>query len=596
MVQPKISIKMKKVTLRKPLVILLAVALAFAPMFTFSGTALAFSGGGAGTVGSPFEITNCTQLQEMKDDLAAHYRLTSNIDCSVTTGWNSGAGFEPVGSAATKFTGSLDGQGKIVTGLHINRGATGQQALFGHLGTTAEIRDIGLTNVSVTGATHTGGLAGDNDGSIENSYVTGTVQGTQAVGGLVGNNDKGSIFDSYSGATVTGSGNGVGGLVGYMNDGTSAPAITHSYATGNVTGGGSVGGLVGEQQVGSITDSYATGDVEGSDYVGGLIGYTEYSVTSRTYATGDVSLTGSYGGGITGYVSSGTIEDSYTTGSVTGGDYIGGLTGYNDGGDIQRSYSISTVTAGDTVYGGLIGANYGSVADSFWDTTTSGQADGCSTVDSADCNGVTGKTTAEMKAILTFSAATWDIATTTTNLNSGYPFLSWQTGDSSPVWYIYGASSAGSNTTTLTSPLTGKQVTLEVDPVCNIQAASITTESSNAVLDSGFDYPVGLMNFTVDCGTPGYTTTVTQYYYGLTNDNYVLRKYNPGIHGYATVSGAAISQTTIGGQAVTKVTYQVTDGGLLDTDGTANGAIVDPVGLAQSVVGVPNTGLGGGHD
>jgi hypothetical protein len=40
-------------------------------------------------------------------------------------------------------------------------------------------------------------------------------------------------------------------------------------------------------------------------------------------------------------------------------------------------------------------------------------------------------------------------------------------------------------------------------------------------------------------------------------------------------------------------TYQATDGGELDTNTTLNGVIVTPVGLAQNVVGAPNTGLGG---
>jgi len=48
----------------------------------------------------------------------------------------------------------------------------------------------------------------------------------------------------------------------------------------------------------------------------------------------------------------------------------------------------------------------------------------------------------------------------------------------------------------------------------------------------------------------------------------------------------------VGGQPVLKVVYSVTDGGPLDEDGTANGVIVDPVGLAQDAVGPPNTGVG----
>jgi hypothetical protein len=68
------------------------------------------------------------------------------------------------------------------------------------------------------------------------------------------------------------------------------------------------------------------------------------------------------------------------------------------------------------------------VSNSFWDTQTSGQA---------GSDGGTGKTTAEMQDIATFSEATWEIVALAPgernssyiwNIVDGetYPFLSWQ--------------------------------------------------------------------------------------------------------------------------------------------------------------------------
>ena len=69
------------------------------------------------------------------------------------------------------------------------------------------------------------------------------------------------------------------------------------------------------------------------------------------------------------------------------------------------------------------------VSDSFWDTETSGQS---------TSDGGTGKTTAEMEDISTFSGATWNIIAVanpgTRNLSyiwnivddETYPFLSWK--------------------------------------------------------------------------------------------------------------------------------------------------------------------------
>ena len=57
-------------------------------LFLIEAPASAFSGSGAGTVADPYQITNATQLQEMKDNLTAHYALMNDIDCSDTENWN----------------------------------------------------------------------------------------------------------------------------------------------------------------------------------------------------------------------------------------------------------------------------------------------------------------------------------------------------------------------------------------------------------------------------------------------------------------------------------------------------------------------------
>ena len=81
--------------------------------------------------------------------------------------------------------------------------------------------------------------------------------------------------------------------------------------------------------------------------------------------------------------------------------------------------------------GGLVGDNSeGTVNDSLWDIQTSGQT---------TSDGGTGKTTTEMKNIVTFAGAGWNIVAVTDpdiadhsyiwNIVDGqtYPFLSWQT-------------------------------------------------------------------------------------------------------------------------------------------------------------------------
>jgi len=146
--------------------------------------------------------------------------------------------------------------------------------------------------------------------------------------------------------------------------------------------------------------------------------------------------------------------------------------------------------------------------------------------------------------------------------------------------------------TSLPNPVSNTYTVVQSNCTSNSNVSISASPSSHP--DNGYSYPEGLTYFTLNCPTPGMTATVTLYYYGLTPNNTMsIRKYNSTTHAYQAVPGATITSTTIAGQQVTKVTYQITDGGPLDQDGTANGVIVDPVGIALPSVGLPDTGLGG---
>ncbi|MDD5086277.1 MAG: GLUG motif-containing protein, partial [Candidatus Nanoarchaeia archaeon] len=257
-----------------------------------------------------YNITNCTELQNMNNNLSADYRLANDIDCSDTINWNSGEGFIPIGNNTEgyRFSGTLDGQGHKITGLYINRSSIDCQGLFGYIDSTAEITNVSLENVDITGH-------GD-------------------VGGLVGYNDYGTVINSYAMGDVTGSSYYVGGLVGYNNRGT----ISNSYATGNMTGSEYVGGLAGDNYRGTVINSYATGNVNGSIDVGGLVGYNDYGTVINSYATGNVTGSSYSVGGLVGSNNHGNVSNSYATGNVTGSSDVGGLVGDNYGGTFSNSY------------------------------------------------------------------------------------------------------------------------------------------------------------------------------------------------------------------------------------------------------------------
>ncbi|GBG10310.1 hypothetical protein PAT3040_05036 [Paenibacillus agaridevorans] len=178
----------------------------------------------------PIIITDAPGLHAMRNNLAGHYALGADIDLSdylspTGAGYNDGDGWEPVGTGghlSNAFSGTLDGNGHTISHLQITSTA-GTVGLFG-VTSDAVIRNIGLIDVDISGKGETsdvGGLVGYIVGTtIENAYVTGTVEGADGVGGLVGlaygvTIAPSRIRASYASANVIGTGAGqVGGLVG----------------------------------------------------------------------------------------------------------------------------------------------------------------------------------------------------------------------------------------------------------------------------------------------------------------------------------------------------------------------------------------------
>ena len=82
-----------------------------------------------------------------------YYRLSVDIDASPTRDWNDGKGFAPIRfSSNNNFNGGLDGGGKVVRDLYINRPDENEVGLFSFVQNNGSIADIGLQNVVAIGA------------------------------------------------------------------------------------------------------------------------------------------------------------------------------------------------------------------------------------------------------------------------------------------------------------------------------------------------------------------------------------------------------------------------------------------------------------
>lgn len=229
-------------------------------------------------------ITTLEQLQAMKDNLAEDYILDNDIDASATSGWNGGAGFIPIGDFDDPFTGSFDGGGHTVSNLFINRPSSLYQALFGKAVTTSEIKDIILENPDITGDEYVAGLLGviGNDGNISGcGIISGSItgEGDYYAGGLIAlAGHRLTISKCYSTGAVSG-GDGVGGLIAQIPEDVS---MSNCYSRMSVDGGDFVGGLVGTMPYsGAVVDKcYSSGAVTGTgDNVGGLVGYKDAGAT-----------------------------------------------------------------------------------------------------------------------------------------------------------------------------------------------------------------------------------------------------------------------------------------------------------------------------
>lgn len=412
-----------------------------------------------GTINSNivYDITNCSQLQNMSQDLYGSFKLLNNINCSETKTWNGGKGFEPIGG---RFYGTFDGQGYNITGLYIYRTAeTNPTTYAGHgLFNSSDgiIKNVGLVDADITVQgpnNRVGGLVGWNGGTINNSFITGKVylsfsgSGYTAGGGLVGVNFGGTIINSYSKANVTGYGLDdlkLGGLIGFASGGSK---INNSYATGNV-----------------LIQSAAAFDYSNDDRytAGGFIGDTQLlssnNIIDKCYATGNVQIAkaGAYmigfahfrAGGFIGDDNENIITNSYATGNVTNykrnatstlfmDSFTGGFVGRTDLSKINNSYSKGTVSVicdgwlcGEEEYfaGGFCGGYEGNstkptVISSYFDVNTSGWEKNHWYEYFNNCN-ASGKTTPEMKTQSTYInwnfTHIWGIDSVN---NSGYPYL-----------------------------------------------------------------------------------------------------------------------------------------------------------------------------
>ena len=276
--------------------------------------------------------------------------------------------WQPIGRSSSRcFSGNYDGDGHTVSGVYTpyGRGSSfSDKGLFGVVQgqsstNKATIQNIGVINSFIQGEDNIGGVVGIATYStiITNCYNTGTVSGSNQVGGVAGDASNSTITNCYNTGTVSGS-NQVGGVAGDASNST----ITNCYNTGTVSGNGSVGGIMGANNNingGAITNCYNTGSVSAIGSIGGIAG-SAYAITiTNCYNNGTVEGTGNSVGGVMGQAAGGgytiTITNCYNASSVSGSSQVGGVMGQAvSGSTIINCFNAGSVS-GDSVVGGVAG-------------------------------------------------------------------------------------------------------------------------------------------------------------------------------------------------------------------------------------------------
>lgn len=216
------------------------------------------------------------------------------------------------------FGGVFDGGGHTISGMSVTD-SMAPAGLFGIVQENAVVKDLNVSgSVAPSGETETvGGIAGENNGTLENCTFTGSVSGDRNTGGIAGiNGSSGKILNCSVSGAVFGE-NMTGGIAGY-NLGVISACQNNAYI--NITS----------------VDSALSPDEINLDFITDI---------SKLYSL-DTSMASSDTGGIAGY-SSGLLLDCVNRGTV-GYQHVG----YNIGGIAGRSCGyLDSCTNRSDVYG-----------------------------------------------------------------------------------------------------------------------------------------------------------------------------------------------------------------------------------------------------
>ena len=243
-----------------------------------------------GSESQPYLISNTDQLDLLAQRVNAgesysgkYFELTGDLDYSTVGLYLDGgsSNYTAIGDNDHRFGGHFDGKGHTISGIVIYKGGTESadenQGLFGFI-EGAEVKNLTLTSSTITAYDYTGGIVGHNNaGTIENCHVTSTV----------------TIQSVVSKASI------VGGIVGgcYIEN-SIYPAVRGCTSAATVSGNDAIGGIAGLLDGGTIENCLMIGtDISATYDAGAIVGYNNDGTLTNNRYTAATKVNGATGAG-----------------------------------------------------------------------------------------------------------------------------------------------------------------------------------------------------------------------------------------------------------------------------------------------------------
>ena len=140
-----------------------------------------------------------------------YFKLGNDIAYTYTSAWDNTSSDEinyiVIGNSSSQsFNGTLDGDGHTISGIRYKESfSNNYRGLFGNVGTGGTIKNLTLADSRISGKDYTGGITGQNDGTIRDCIVWRTSLPELTHSGAIVGNNSGNLTDNYYRCCTVGS-------------------------------------------------------------------------------------------------------------------------------------------------------------------------------------------------------------------------------------------------------------------------------------------------------------------------------------------------------------------------------------------------------